>query len=87
VKAAADGQVIYVGNAIDQYTSLVIVRHGDTLVTAYALNGQLFVKEGDAVKKGQQIATMGSDKNGRSTLEFELRRAGTSIDPLGYLPR
>jgi lipoprotein NlpD len=87
VKAAADGQVIYVGNAVDQYASLIIVKHGDTLVTAYALNGPVTVKEGDAVKKGQQIATMGADRNGRSTLEFELRRAGTPIDPLAYLPR
>lgn len=87
VKAAADGQVIYVGKAIDQYASLIVVKHDDTLVTAYALNGQIAVKEGDAVKKGQQIATMGADTNGRSTLEFELRRAGTPIDPLAYLPR
>lgn len=87
VKAAADGQVIYVGKAIDQYASLIVVKHDDTLVTAYALNGPIAVKEGDAVKKGQQIGTMGADTNGRSTLEFELRRSGTPIDPLAYLPR
>jgi lipoprotein NlpD len=87
VKAAADGQVIYVGNAVERYAALVVVKHGEGLVTGYAVNGPVVVNEGDAVKKGQQIATMGTDKNGRSTLEFEIRREGTPIDPLAYLPR
>lgn len=87
VRAAADGTVIYVGNAIEQYATLVVVKHGDALVTAYAVNGPVAVKEGDAVRKGQQVAQMGADKTGRSTLLFEIRREGTPMDPLAYLPR
>ncbi|RKP47670.1 LysM peptidoglycan-binding domain-containing protein [Trinickia fusca] len=87
IKAASDGVVIYVGNAIDRYRSLIVIKHTDTLVTAYAHNGTAFVKEGDTVKKGQVIAQMGADANGRSTVEFEIRRAGTPVDPLAYLPR
>lgn len=87
VKAAADGQVIYVGNAIEQYASLIVVKHSEGLVTGYQLSGPVAVKEGDAVKRGQPLATMGIDKTGRSTLQFELRRSGTPIDPLAYLPR
>ncbi|HTI17424.1 MAG TPA: LysM peptidoglycan-binding domain-containing M23 family metallopeptidase [Trinickia sp.] len=87
VKAAADGQVIYVGNATDQYASLIVIKHSEGLVTGYSLSGEVAVKEGDAVKKGQPLGTMGIDRSGRSTLEFEIRRAGTPMDPLAYLPR
>lgn len=87
VKAAADGAVIYVGNAAAQYKSLIVVKHGEALVTAYAVNGAVSVKEGDTVKKGQPIAEMGADANGRSSLEFEIRREGKPMDPLAYLPR
>ncbi|CAN7670976.1 peptidoglycan DD-metalloendopeptidase family protein [Trinickia sp. LjRoot230] len=87
VRAASDGSVIYVGNAIEQYATLVVIKHGDALVTAYSVNGPVSVKEGDAVKKGQQIAQIGADKTGRSTVQFEIRRDGSPIDPLGYLPR
>lgn len=87
VKASADGSVIYVGTGIDQYKSLVVVKHGGDVVTGYAVNGEILVKEGDTVKKGQPIAQMGTDASGRGTLEFEIRRAGKSVDPLAYLPR
>jgi lipoprotein NlpD len=87
VKASADGSVIYVGNGIDQYKSLVVVKHGGDIVTGYAVNGDVLVKEGDTVKKGQPIAQMGSDPSGRGTVEFEIRHAGKSVDPLAYLPR
>jgi lipoprotein NlpD len=63
------------------------VKHGDGIVTAYAVNGPVAVSEGDSVRKGQQIAQMGTDKTGRSTLQFEIRRDGTPMDPLAYLPR
>jgi lipoprotein NlpD len=85
VKAAADGQVIYVGSASEPYTSLIIVKHGE-FVTGYSVNGPVDVKEGDTVTKGQKIATMGTN-NGRSTLQFEIRRGGTPLDPLAHLPR
>lgn len=87
VKASADGNVIYVGGGVDQYKSLVIVKHGGDLVSGYAVNGDVLVKEGDAVKKGQPIAAMGADSSGRGTVEFEIRRGGKPIDPLAYLPR
>jgi lipoprotein NlpD len=87
VKAAADGNVIYVGAGIDQYKSLVVVKHGGDVVSGYAVNGDVLVKEGDAVKKGQPIAEMGTDSQGRGSVEFEIRRAGKPVDPLAYLPR
>lgn len=87
VKASADGSVIYVGTGIDQYKSLVVVKHGGDVVTGYAVNGDVIVKEGDAVKKGQPLAQMGTDASGRGTVEFEIRRAGKPVDPLAYLPR
>lgn len=87
VKASADGNVIYVGNGVDQYKSLVVVKHGGDVVTGYAVNGEVLVKEGDTVKKGEPIAQMGADSMGRGTLEFEIRRAGKPVDPLAYLPR
>lgn len=87
VKASADGSVIYVGTGVDQYKSLVVVKHGGDVVTGYAVNGEVLVKEGDTVKKGQQIAEMGADTSGRGTVEFEIRRAGKPVDPLAYLPR
>ena len=87
VKASADGNVIYVGAGVDQYKSLVVVKHGGDIVTGYAVNGEVMVREGDTVKKGQPLAEMGADASGRGTLEFEIRRAGKSVDPLAYLPR
>lgn len=87
VKASADGSVIYVGAGMDQYKSLVVVKHGGDIVSGYAVNGEVLVKEGDAVKKGQPLAQMGVDSSGRGTLEFEIRRAGKPVDPLAYLPR
>lgn len=87
VKASADGSVIYVGTGIDRYKSLVVVKHGGDVVTGYAVNGDVIVKEGDLVKKGQQLAQMGTDATGRGTLEFEIRHAGKPVDPLTYLPR
>lgn len=87
VKASADGNVIYVGAGIDRYKSLVVVKHGGDVVTGYAVNGDVFVKEGDTVKKGEPIAQMGADSAGRGSVEFEIRRAGKPVDPLAYLPR
>jgi lipoprotein NlpD len=87
VKSAAAGQVIYVGNASQQHEALIVVKHSDGLVTGYGVSGPVAVKEGDTVTKGQPLATMGIDKSGRSTLEFSIRRGGTPMDPLAYLPR
>lgn len=87
VKASADGSVIYVGTGIDQYKSLVVVKHEGDIVSGYAVNGNVLVQEGDAVKKGQVLAQMGADASGRATLAFEIRRGGKPVDPLAYLPR
>jgi lipoprotein NlpD len=87
VMAAADGRVVYVGSAIKAYGPLIVIKHSNSLVTAYARNGKLLVKEGDAVKGGQEIAEMGVDASGRGTVEFEIRKDGTPVNPLAYLPQ
>lgn len=87
VKAAAAGRVVYAGTGLEAYGPLVIVKHNDSLITAYGHNSKLLVKEDDAVAQGQAIAEMGADAKGAGTLEFEVRRDGKPVDPLGYLPR
>lgn len=90
VKASADGIAIYVGPPVQQnstYKTLVIVKHNEKLVTAYAMNGEVAVREGDVLKKGQLLGTMGADANGRATTEFEIRREGKPVDPQAFLPR
>jgi len=87
VRAAAAGRVVYAGSGIEAYGPLIIIKHDDTLITAYGHNGALLVKEGDAVAQGQTIAEMGADANGGGSLQFEVRSAGKPVDPLNYLPR
>jgi lipoprotein NlpD len=87
VTAAADGRVVYVGTAIPEYGPLIVIKHNDNLVSAYGHAGKLLVNEGDAVRAGQQIGEMATDASGRGTIEFEIRRDGTPVDPLNYLPR
>ncbi|WP_169708522.1 peptidoglycan DD-metalloendopeptidase family protein [Trinickia terrae] len=87
VTAAADGRVVYVGAGIKEYGPLIVIKHSDTLVSAYGHAGKLLVNEGDAVRAGQQIGEMATDASGRGTIEFEIRRDGTPVDPLNYLPR
>jgi len=86
VKAAADGRVVYAGNGLRGYGNLIIIKHDATFLTAYAHNGTLMVKEGDAVTRGQQIATMGNSDSDRVMLHFEVRRQGKPVDPMQYLP-
>ncbi|WP_243751428.1 LysM peptidoglycan-binding domain-containing M23 family metallopeptidase [Paraburkholderia sp. BL10I2N1] len=87
VRAAAAGRVVYAGTGIEAYGPLIIIKHDDTLITAYGHNGALLVKEGDAVAQGQAIAEMGTDANGTGSLQFEVRSGGKPVDPLGVLPR
>jgi lipoprotein NlpD len=87
VRAAAAGRVVYAGTGIEAYGPLIIIKHDDTLITAYGHNGALLVKEGDAVAQGQTIAEMGADANGTGSLQFEVRSGGKPVDPLGMLPR
>lgn len=85
VLAAAAGKVIYAGN-YPKYGKLLIVKHNGTLLSAYAHNNQLLVKEGQSVAKGQKIAELGKSDSDMPMLHFEIRSKGTSIDPGKYLP-
>lgn len=86
IQSAADGKVVYAGNSLRGYGNLVIVKHDNTYLTAYAHNKALLVKEGDIVKKSQKIAEMGDTDSDRVKLHFELRKNGKPVDPSAYLP-
>jgi lipoprotein NlpD len=86
VMAAADGKVVYAGSGLRGYGNLVILKHNNTYLTAYAHNQTLLVKEDQAVQKGQRIAEMGSTDADRVKLHFEIRKQGKPVDPTKYLP-
>jgi len=86
VLAAADGRVVYAGSGLRGYGNLVIVKHNNTYLTAYAHNQTLLVKEDQAVRRGQKIAEMGSTDAERVQLHFEIRKQGKPIDPAKLLP-
>lgn len=83
VRAAADGEVVYSGNGLMLYGELIIIKHSNSLLSAYARNGKRLVEEGARVKAGQAIAQIGS---ARPSLHFEIRRDGKPVNPLDYLP-
>jgi lipoprotein NlpD len=87
VLAAASGQVVYAGTGLRGYGKLLIIKHNDIFLSAYAHNNELLVKEGDLVKVGQRIADMGSSGTDRVKLHFEIRSEGKPVDPLKYLPK
>lgn len=87
VLAAASGQIVYAGSGLRGYGKLLIIKHNETYLSAYAHNDHLLVKEGDVVKAGQKIADMGSSGTDRVKLHFEIRREGTPVDPMRYLPK
>ncbi len=86
VLAAADGKVVYAGSGLRGYGNLVILKHNNTYLTAYAHNQSLLVKEDQAVLKGQRIAEMGSSDADRVKLHFEIRKQGKPVDPAKLLP-
>ena len=86
VLAAADGRVVYVGASLRGYGNLIILKHNNTYLTAYAHNQVLLVKEDQTVRKGQKIAEMGNSDADRVKLHFEVRRQGKPVDPAKYLP-
>ena len=86
VLAAADGRVVYAGAGLRGYGNLIILKHNNTFLTAYAHNQTLLVKEDQAVRKGQKIAEMGNTDADRVKLHFEIRRQGKPVDPTRYLP-
>ncbi|MFU0851180.1 amidase activator ActS [Kluyvera cryocrescens] len=86
VYAAGAGKVVYVGNQLRGYGNLVMIKHNEDYITAYAHNDKLMVNNGQNVKIGQQIATMGSSDADSVRLHFQIRYRATAIDPLRYLP-
>jgi len=86
VLAAGDGSVVYSGSGLRGYGNLVIVKHSDEFISAYAHNRQILVKQGQAVKRGQPIAEAGKTESAAPKLHFEIRRGGKPVDPLQYLP-
>ncbi len=87
IVAAASGKVVYAGNGLPRYGNLLIVKHNDVYLSAYAHNTKLLVKEGQYVKAGQKIARLGSTGTQRNQLHFEIRRNGKPIDPMRFLPK
>lgn len=87
IAAVADGKVVYSGSGIIGYGPLIIVKHNETYLSAYAHNQKILVQEGDQVMQGQKIAEMGVNQRNNPVLHFEIRRNGKSVDPLKYLPR
>ena len=86
VLASADGRVVYSGAGLRGYGNLIILKHNNTFLTAYAHNQVLLVKEDQAVRRGQKIAEMGNTDADRVKLHFEIRRQGKPVDPSRYLP-
>ena len=86
VFATAAGRVVYSGEGIPAYGKLVIIRHNNTYLSAYAHNSQILVKEGQNVARGQKIAELGASGAKEAKLHFEIRRLGKPVDPLAYLP-
>ncbi len=86
VYAAGAGKVVYVGNQLRGYGNLIMIKHSEDYITAYAHNDTLLVNNGQSVKAGQKIATMGSTDAASVRLHFQIRYRATAIDPLRYLP-
>lgn len=87
IVATADGRVVYAGNALRGYGNLIIIKHNDDYLSAYAHNDTMLVREQQEVKAGQKIATMGSTGTSSTRLHFEIRYKGKSVNPLRYLPQ
>lgn len=86
IVASADGKVVYAGDALRGFGKLVIVKHTDDYLSAYAHNKEILVKEQQWVKAGESVALMGNTDAPRTQLHFEIRYKGKSVDPLKYLP-
>jgi lipoprotein NlpD len=86
VVASAAGRVVYAGTGLRGYGKLIIVKHNNTYLSAYAHNRDILVKEGQQVGKGQKISEMGDSDADQVKLHFEIRRLGKPVDPAKYLP-
>lgn len=87
ILSAADGQVVYSGNALRGFGNLIIINHNNEYLSAYAHNDVMLVKEGQKVKRGQHIARMGNTDAASTRLHFEIRYRGQSVNPVSYLPK
>lgn len=87
IQSIADGKVVYRGQGLLGYGNLVIIKHDDEFLSAYAHNQTILVREGDKIKQGAVIAMMGKTGTDRVKLHFELRKDGKPVDPLRYLPQ
>lgn len=85
VTASASGKVVYTGSSMPGYGRLIILKHDNHDLSAYAFNDSILVKEGEVVKAGQKIATMGKNNEGKPALHFEIRKNGKPQDPMKYL--
>jgi lipoprotein NlpD len=86
ILAAAPGRVVYAGSGLIGYGRLIILKHNDTYLSAYGYTKSLLVKEGQEVKTGQRIATMGEGPERKPRLHFEIRRNGKPVNPRQFLP-
>lgn len=87
VHAAAPGKVVYKGSGLRGYGQLIIIKHNRDFLSAYAHSDRIYVEEGDVIKRGQKIASMGSSGTDQVKLHFEIRYRGSPVDPLKYLPK
>jgi len=87
VTAAASGKVVYSGDGLIGYGKLIIIKHNESYLSAYAHNRRVDVKEGQLVKRGEKISSMGDNENNQPMLHFEIRKNGKPVNPLAYLPR
>lgn len=86
IYASAKGKVVYVGNQLRGYGNLIMIKHGEDFITAYAHNDTTLVRNGQDVKAGQKIGTMGSTGTDSVFLHFQIRYRATALDPQRYLP-
>ncbi|MDH5355786.1 MAG: peptidoglycan DD-metalloendopeptidase family protein [Gammaproteobacteria bacterium] len=87
IQAVANGKVVYSGNGLAGYGNLIIIKHSETYLSAYAYNQERLVKEGMMVTAGEDIAKMGKHKTGAARLHFQIRKNGKPVDPLRFLPK
>ncbi len=87
VRAASAGRVVYTGSGLRGYGNFIIIKHADSLLSAYAHNREMLVHDGQDVAAGQVIAHMGQGPQQLPVLYFEIRQNGKPVDPLPYLPR
>lgn len=87
VRATANGKVVYSGSGLRGYGQLVIIKHNELFLSAYAHNDKIHVKENEFVKAGQKIANLGKSDSNEDKLHFEIRYKGKPVDPLNYLPK